>query len=297
MPRLHRKKVLNIGFDLDGVLANFAKAFSRVCNSLYGERCFLVEHENQILDWYWSNWYPVTQEESDTAFNVVYGTENFWANMEIMDHSDWSNIIQKLSHEKDINIYFITSRSENAGDSMVRQCISFLTKYGFENPQIIVSDKKAEFINLLNIKFFIDDSTKNVLSIHQNCPNCKIYTICTPHNKDIEENISNSCRYKRVSSLKEYIDDVYNYYTSWILYDNKKFEILDKFVKNANFDHVILFKDRLRKEMIDYQIDDIKIIKGVNNILTVKVHSFLSDEWLESMPIVCSLKLEDEWFT
>ena len=175
----------NILVDLDGVIANFAKKFSELCNTKYGDRCVLLENSTNIPFWHWEDWYDITVPEILDIWEDIKHTQNFWMTLDILEYWDWVYFRNKLNKLESLNVYFITARTETEGYSVANQSAMWLKSHGWDNPFVIQSQKKGELSELLDIRFVIDDKDKNLIDIHNYLPNCKLFAYPAKHNEKL----------------------------------------------------------------------------------------------------------------
>ncbi|HJX49876.1 MAG TPA: hypothetical protein VJ438_00255, partial [Candidatus Nanoarchaeia archaeon] len=107
---------LNIGMDIDGVLANFHYGFSKVANQLFVSP--IVKDINEIKAYRWEDWgYPLDKKQHNKVWREIDNSiQNFWFNLEsLITNKEFS----KLQHmaNKGHNFFFITSRKNTAGNS------------------------------------------------------------------------------------------------------------------------------------------------------------------------------------
>jgi uncharacterized HAD superfamily protein len=213
---MKRLKTLEIGIDLDGVIANFAKKFSEHAQKLYGNRCPIIQHEKEILMWDWTKWYPVTDDEVHEIWTDICNTNNFWISLDVLDFEDFVYMRDTLLKLDRANIYFITTRVESVGMSVKNQSEYWLRYNGWKNPTVIVCKQKGEIARLLDLDFFIDDKTENLVEVKETHQKCQVYARDVPHNHNCDAILGFYDGYKRVYSVKEFVDDVLKYYNEII---------------------------------------------------------------------------------
>jgi len=200
-------KTFNFGVDLDGVMCNFAKTFSTIANSLYGERCPIIKNDAEILGWDWWEWYPITKMETDKCWYLITNTKNFWLTLPIHDKKGLENFKKYLMPLHNANIYFITARRSTAGMSVVKQSIQWLSNNGIINPQVIEIYDKGPALNALNIQYFIDDKSENIISALKDSDSL-VYVMDAGHNKLLDKKLNKNPRYDRVKNLTEFVKKV-----------------------------------------------------------------------------------------
>lgn len=195
--KFKKKKMIKIGIDIDGVIANFMHHFSILSRNMYGEHLPILESEDEILNWDIHKFYPLTEEQIINVFDEINNMDTFWMQLNLIDVKNWIRFKDEFNN-KEFEVYFITSRIN--GKNLHYQTVEWLTYNGWKNPQVIFANKKHDAINLLNIDYFIDDK----LSTCEMCfikTNCKVFIYDYPHNKKtVYANL------KRLKNLGEFID-------------------------------------------------------------------------------------------
>lgn len=181
---MNNKQTLNIGFDLDGVVANFAKAYSTILNQLFGTP--IIEHTSQVLDWNWESWYGLPKSAFEKANLVMYGTQDFWCNnIDPINAEQLYKILWLPGLHPKLNLYFITSRSETSGSSVIRQTRDWLEMRNSITPYSIISTlNKGTAAKLLKLDYFIDDNPMHILDIEKTYPECQATLLEYPYNKN-----------------------------------------------------------------------------------------------------------------
>lgn len=178
---------INIGIDLDGVLANYALAYSQVLRELYGElgRPLIHDH-SKVKSWQWSKWYPVTKERDDFAYKVhIPSLINFWETLPLIENIGW----HEFKHEaRNANLYFITARIETKGSTVVRQSQNWLHDIAhIKFPNVICARDKGPIAAALQLRMFIDDKPENCLEVKAASPRTTVYMIDYPYNAHIDD--------------------------------------------------------------------------------------------------------------
>jgi hypothetical protein len=178
-------KVVNVGVDLDGVVSNFSRSFSLIMRKLFGDEMPIVESENVIKHWDWDKWYPATKEQIGAGWSCLKDTENFWTTLS--PFSVAVDGIRKLYSAPNVVVYYITTRPQTRGLSIVEQSSVWIEHHvgSRKSPQVIVTDDKHDVINALDIEYFIDDNTFNVLNAVL-YTEAKVYVVDYLHNQDVE---------------------------------------------------------------------------------------------------------------
>ena len=190
---------IKVGVDLDGVLCNFSFKFSEILNKLY--KSPILKDRTQIKQWNWHLWYPLPKKLIDDAWEHIIKYEyDFWVDLLPLDYTDLLTFRNEIYNNYKVDTYFITSRVQTPGDSVVKQSQFWLNERGFKNPSVIVSDKKGIVCDALDISYFIDDKWDNCVEVKSRNPLCKVFCLNAEYNKEFVDNLG----IIRVDNLKEF---------------------------------------------------------------------------------------------
>ena len=203
---MKKPNIINVGVDLDGVVANFVKRFSQFCNQLYGDKCRVIEDNNEVKEWDWQLWYPVKDTEVQRTWAEIINTRDFWLSLELLNRGQWEYFIDKIGKSNNINVYFITTRQETTGMTATKQSAQWLENNSWKQPYVIKTMNKEKFIEDLNIEFFIDDKAENIIDIKKHNPTCRVYAQDLPYN--LAKLTQSRIEYKRVPGLRQFADDI-----------------------------------------------------------------------------------------
>lgn len=168
-----------ISFDLDGVLANFTRGFTRIANRIYGTP---VGSEQSQQKWMFED-FPelgLTKEMCDFNNGPIWAevkrNPRFWADLDPMNVS----VMRDINRIK--NKIFITNR---LGVDPKGQSIAFLEKWGVSNPHVIVASKKAPVALDYNVVAHVDDYIVNCNEMFSYGPkDCYLALHWAPYNME-----------------------------------------------------------------------------------------------------------------
>jgi len=191
---------MNIGFDVDGVLANFNLSFSKLCQEMYGTP--LVEDISIIKDWDWDKWYPLTKDKIHKVWEKIKTREMWWCHLEPLVSGEVFKRINALCVHN--NVYFITSRAPAGKMSLQTQTANWLGYHGIECPAVIPSNKKAGVCDALDIRYMIEDNFDNFKSILNYSSDTTCYLLKRPYNRIGQ--LSPNYGWAEVNTVEEYLD-------------------------------------------------------------------------------------------
>ena len=148
-----------IFIDLDGVVANFYKAFSTIIAQKYPDVPVVSQVDIEV----WSN--GLTPKQIDYGWRTVEKSPTFWYDLEPL--APLSVFRRLAAAHKDVPILFVTSR-EVGGDAAWGQSIRWLEKMGIKEPLVIRHvgrGRKGELVSIWNpIDMAIEDDPQQALA-------------------------------------------------------------------------------------------------------------------------------------
>lgn len=165
-----------IMFDLDGVLANFTRGFTRVLHRRYGTPVI----DDTTVD-RWNFWeMPIlglSKEEVRLGFQEIAEDPTFWRDLDPLNPSIM-NTIDNIE-----NKVFITRRN---GKDIHEQCSDWLWNNHISKPNVIVVDYEKSKQNVLpseqSLVAVIDDNYTNCVELSAQFPNAFVAMMTTAHN-------------------------------------------------------------------------------------------------------------------
>ena len=166
---------LRIGFDLDGVLADFASAYYAMEVSLFGpdtkKRAVQPEDEEEPRP-------GLDGASADPAVNVLEARrrrEAVWALIKTMPQF-WTMLrpteegavkrIHELTLRRRWEVFFITQRPATEGETVQRQTQRWLIAQGFDMPSVLViGGSRGAAAGALRLDYHVDDSPQNCLDV------------------------------------------------------------------------------------------------------------------------------------
>ena len=167
--------VVRIGFDMDGVLADFARAFrSAGAEALRtgfiggggggaggrsppggGRRGTAAPGSSPVE----------SRRRRDAVWKEIYDTTDFWTTLEPHDPGAVRRI-HDLMIRRGLEVVFITQRPSTIGQTVQRQTQLWLRQQGFDLPSVLViSGSRGAAAGALRLDYHVDDSPQNCLDI------------------------------------------------------------------------------------------------------------------------------------
>jgi len=159
---------VRIGFDMDGVLADFASAYRQVEVQLFGRAAPIRADDPGAVE-----------EEPDAAASTpseerrrraavwrhIRATENFWTTLApIREHA--VRRIHRMMLEQHWEVFFITQRPATRGETVQRQTQRWLVAQGFDLPSVIViAGSRGAAADALRLDYHVDDLAQNCVDV------------------------------------------------------------------------------------------------------------------------------------
>ena len=172
---------LRIGFDMDGVLADFARAYRQVEERVLGPSAAWAGDPEEDEE--------KPQEPGETApadapdiadaaramnelrrrreavWQAIEATPNFWTTLQPLDAGAVQRIHQ-LATRDGWDVFFITQRPATEGESVQRQTQRWLVDHGFDLPSVLViPGSRGEAARALRLDYLVDDSARNCIEV------------------------------------------------------------------------------------------------------------------------------------
>jgi len=187
-----------VSFDVDGVLANFTRGFTRIGNKLFGTP---VGNEGNQQTWEFEEFpeLQLTKERCKAMWEVVRTDVSFWKMLDPLNVSVMPEI------DEIANKVFITNRVGIDPGGQTRQ---FLRAWGVCDSKVFVAADKVPIAKELNVVAHIDDYPPNCVQLKTALPEAYIALLWTSYNKESQE----ECRklgIEIVLSVEQFIDEAY----------------------------------------------------------------------------------------
>ncbi len=187
---------MKIGFDVDGVLANFNQAYVDLFIELFEKDLFEPGDANDPPTWHYPQHRGYSDEEVAAVWKVIANDPTFWTCLEELDGAEaLRRHLVRLVLEHDV--YFITSRPGN--DAKWQTELWLTTKMNIVGPTVLISGKKGLSCAALSLDAYIDDNLDNVLAVAKDSPYTRVYLLDAAYN----QSASLPAAVTRISAIQE----------------------------------------------------------------------------------------------
>ena len=175
---------MRIGFDVDGVFADFNKSFvERVVKEtgrdLFGERPYVP------TTWDYPETHGYTKEEVSAVWNAIINDPNFWLRLEPFGDETFTSLKQIMDLDQDLkhDIYFISSRPGVKSKFQTETWIATHASDFTWRPTVLISSEKGACAKALKLDVYIDDYRKNIEEVRLLSPTTRLYLLDQPWNQ------------------------------------------------------------------------------------------------------------------
>jgi hypothetical protein len=205
-----------IGFDMDGVLADFSSAFREVELSLFGPSSEVnaespeVEAANEEND----ETPPAADGKTpgeirrrrDAIWSAIHHTPDFWTTLRPLDPTAVARIHETMLR-RSWEVFFITQRPATVGRTVQRQTQEWLHQQGFDMPSVLViSGSRGAAAGALRLTYHVDDSPQNCIDVVSDSKAKPILIV--PERDEVTENSARRLRIGIARSISEALDQL-----------------------------------------------------------------------------------------
>jgi hypothetical protein len=204
---------LRIGFDLDGVLADFASAFHAVETRLFGTAPASApdepsdEEDRQSVPQGGASKPSAGRSRTREAiWRQIASTEDFWTTLQPTDAAAVRRI-HDLMLRHHWEVFFITQRPATRGDTVQRQTQRWLVAQGFDLPSVLViGGSRGAAAGALRLDYLVDDSATNCLDVLSDSSARPILIVGTPDSPTARR--ARSLGISAASSIRDALDSL-----------------------------------------------------------------------------------------
>lgn len=198
---------MNIGVDLDGVVADFNSSYIRLIKRLVGKDLFPSGYRAKDIEtWSYPETFGYTNAEINKVWDWIGQDRHFWQNLDRLEGAkDLLRWLGELNNGH--RIYFITSR---IGGTVKAQSESWILNNGWmfddETPTVLISSDKGLCCRALKIDYYIDDKNENIADVLMVSPRTKAYLLNQRWNSPaaVKALVTGDCDFHSIDTLNEF---------------------------------------------------------------------------------------------
>ena len=191
---------MKIGWDVDGVLAEFTSAYQRlVIEHAGGVNLFHPGDDKTPPCWNWPEFRGYDAETVGRVWDTIKGSHDFWMNLgEASGCSTLRLVILDLLRHHDV--YFVTNRTGRDAKWQTEQWL--ILHLGIERPTVLLTADKGLVAKALSLGCYIDDYLGNAIGVVEQSPSTRTYLLDLPYNRDGQPDKG----FTRVKSVGAFLD-------------------------------------------------------------------------------------------
>jgi hypothetical protein len=149
---------LRVGFDVDGVLADFRSAFQAVARSLSAATVDFAEPEQAAGG-------RMSEAEIKRTWKEVSALHNWWTTLKPYEPGQITRLYE-MARQRKWEVFFLTKRPSTEGDSVQVQTQWWLEQHGYYLPAVLtVLGSRGEAANSLHLDLVVDDQQLNCVEV------------------------------------------------------------------------------------------------------------------------------------
>jgi hypothetical protein len=149
---------LRLGFDVDGVLADFHAAFGRAARRVLRRDVDVPDTPDQPAA-------TLRQHDIERVWKTVEGTVNWWLTLSPCE-PDQIPRLYDTARRHGWEVFFLTKRPATAGETVQLQTQYWLEQHGFYLPSVVtVPGSRGELANSLRLDLVVDDLFANCVEV------------------------------------------------------------------------------------------------------------------------------------
>ena len=172
---------MRIGFDLDGVLADFNTGFANKLIDVTGENKFSwFDNLSQPPCWDWPKAAGYTSKQIDATWRAVDDDPSFWMSLLPLRGVADFNAADGL-FEEDVDVYFVTKRDSPTAKDQSEVWLA--DQIHLMYPTVLITGDKGLACKVLRLDAYIDDKVENVQAVVKESSWTHAYLLDQPWNR------------------------------------------------------------------------------------------------------------------
>ena len=150
---------LRLGFDIDGVLANFRAAFRTTAAKLVRGDVGSVDSDDMDAE------SPLDAKDVRRVWDYIAKAPNWWMEIDAYEPEQIARLYG-LTRAAGWEVFFMTKRPPSAGDSVQFQTQWWIERFGFYLPSVLtVPGSRGDVANALRLDLIVDDQLINCVEV------------------------------------------------------------------------------------------------------------------------------------
>jgi len=169
--------MLTVQIDVDGVLADFVKAYLHTAEVFYPgcSKDYATEKQETFGHYQGFNLWD------NRVWDLLRDTPWWWTSLEPMVFADEFQRIAALC--RSARVYFVTNRMHNH-QSPVEQTAAWLRRSGIPHPSVILASDKGAMAAVLKTDYSIEDKFENAFAVYNSRRKAQSYLLDRRYNRD-----------------------------------------------------------------------------------------------------------------
>jgi hypothetical protein len=156
---------LRVGFDIDGVLANFQAAFRATAIRIGKGSVDTVDPGDST-----PRRSTLSADDVRRVWDHIARTPNWWMEIDAYEPDQIARLYS-LTRAAGWEVFFLTKRPPSAGDSVQFQTQWWIERFGFYLPSVLtVPGSRGEVANALRLDLIVDDQLINCVEVVSAAP-------------------------------------------------------------------------------------------------------------------------------
>lgn len=189
-------KLIKIGIDVDGVLADFNRPYKALIEKRTSIRLPDIS-DSYPNTWHYERAAGMSPEDEKRIWAEIHREPGWWAALPALpDAVEFLVWLKNDLNAPHSDIYFITHR---AGASAKWQTEIWLREKGFKRPTVLLTGRKGDAASILSLDVYIDDKNENCLDVKEKSPSTTCYMLKQPWNHPVDG-------VPRLDTLKDFME-------------------------------------------------------------------------------------------
>lgn len=174
-----------LGVDLDGVLADFNRAYVKLIHEHTGIQLPTCNRECYPDVWGYDKAGGVSRDQERALWKLISQSNTFWASLPPYPWTRDALKMLNLSRVENGGLYFITSRPGRSAQSQSIYWINDNSMLGWTPSVLVVNkpEKKMPLIEALGVTHYIDDKWETMQLLSEKLPFVKGFLFDQPWNR------------------------------------------------------------------------------------------------------------------